>query len=83
MEGDRALADAAHEMKAVVRYSQREGRFGRDSRNDRVPAADMGTTMETNDSGNRFEPSGYMVDPPAVAAAIVDRLIAGRVLPPR
>ena len=41
----------------------------------------MGTTMDTNDSGKRLEPpSGYMVDPSAVAAAIVDRLIAGRVL---
>ena len=40
----------------------------------------MGTTTDTNDSGKRLEPSGYMVDPSAVAAAIVDRLIAGRVL---
>jgi len=80
MAADRLPADAAHEMRAVVRYSQREGRFGRESRDDRNTAADMGTTMDTNDSGKRFEPSGYMVDPSAVAAAIVDRLIAGRIL---
>ena len=83
MAADRVVADAAHEMKAVVRYSERAGRFGRDSRDDRVPVADTSTPMEINDSGKRLEPSGYMVDPRAVAAAIIDRLVAGRVLPRR
>jgi hypothetical protein len=67
-------------MKAVVRYSQRAGRFGRDSRDELVPAADTSTAMETNDPGKRLEPSGYLVDPSAVAAAIIDRLVAGRIL---
>ena len=37
--------------------------------------------METNDAGKPSESSGYMVDPTAVAAAIIDRLVAGRILP--
>ena len=28
------------------------------------------------------ETTGYLVDPSAVAAAIIDRLVAGRILPP-
>ena len=37
--------------------------------------------MESNDAGKPSQPSGYMVDPNMVAAAIIDRLIAGRILP--
>ena len=37
--------------------------------------------METNDAGKPSDTSGYMVDPSAVAAAIIDRLVAGRTLP--
>ena len=37
--------------------------------------------MDTSYAGKPNEPSGYMVDPTAVAAAIIDRLVAGRVLP--
>jgi hypothetical protein len=70
-------------MNAGVRYSERAGRFGRESRDDRVPAADTSTAMETNDAGKSLQPSGYMVDPSAVAAAIIDRLVAGGVLPRR
>ena len=37
--------------------------------------------MDTDDARKPNEPSGYMVDPSAVAAAIIDRLVAGRILP--
>jgi len=37
--------------------------------------------MESNAAGKPSQPSGYMVDPNTVAAAIIDRLIAGRILP--
>ena len=82
-------ADAAHVMEMVTRYEQqdelsetvREGRFGRDARQgDHV---DEARTDKQNDD-DRWEPLvDYVVNPDAVAAAIVDRLLAGRTLAPR
>jgi hypothetical protein len=60
------------------------GRFGRDVPGlapDDVQMADARTTMQTDDAPERVEAIGYQVDPHAVAAAIVDRLMAGRMLP--
>ena len=40
--------------------------------------------METDDDREKPPKVGYVVDPDAVAAAIVDRLLAGRTIaPPR
>jgi len=78
MDDDQAVDDAAHGMETVLRYSQRAQRFGREVRDDRPEPR---TDMETNDAGKPNETSGYMVDPSAVAAAIIDRLVAGRTLP--
>ena len=36
--------------------------------------------METDGAG--FETAGYVVDPDAVASAIISRLLAGRTIPP-
>lgn len=38
--------------------------------------------MATDDDREKPPTVGYVVDPDAVAAAIVDRLLAGRTLPP-
>ena len=81
MDSSPELADAAHAMNTAIRYIKRPGRFGREVRDDRVPTAERGTIMESNDAGKPSQPSGYMVDPSMVAAAIIDRLIAGRILP--
>jgi hypothetical protein len=36
--------------------------------------------METDDAGAHFDAAGYVIDVDAVAAAIVDRLLAGRTI---
>jgi hypothetical protein len=63
-------ADAARAMQTLIRHDTNtqmpRGRFGR---------PDV-TTVETD----RFVTLGYRIDPDAVAAAIVERLIAGRAL---
>ena len=62
------------------------GRFGRDVPGlaaDDVQMADARTTMQTDDAADRAQAVGYTVDPDAVAAAIIDRLMAGRTLPVR
>jgi hypothetical protein len=39
--------------------------------------------MQTDDALERAETVGYVIDPDAVAAAIIDRLMAGRTFPMR
>jgi hypothetical protein len=63
-------------MTTMLRYHQR-GRFGREVQGDDVQTAETRTAM-TNDE--RTETAGYAIDPDAVAAAIVDRLFAGRTI---
>jgi hypothetical protein len=69
-------------MSALLRYRQQPGRFGREIRDDRNPTADRRPSVETS-AAKPGDTTGYLVDPRAVAAAIIDRLVAGRVLPPR
>jgi hypothetical protein len=84
-----SAADAAHVMETVTRYEQhdelrepvKEGRFGRDARQDEVVD---GPQTDNHSDGDHWEPLvDYQVDPEAVAAAIVCRLLAGRSLGPR
>ena len=66
--------------------STARGRFGRDVPGvapDDVQMADARTTMQTDDALEGAENVGYVIDPDAVAAAIIDRLMAGRTLPRR
>ena len=79
-------ADAAHVMEMVTRYEQdgtsepaKEGRFGRDARlGDHIDEARTDKLTDRMD-----EPLvDYVVDPQAVAAAIVERLLAGRTFGP-
>lgn len=76
-------------MPIQTRYEQqderadpvREGRFGRlGDANDAV--ADTRTTMHAEGDDERTDTVRYRVDAGAVAAAIVDRLLAGRTLRP-
>jgi hypothetical protein len=69
MKRDRGRADAARVMTTVLSSQQRAGRFAREPDNIDAAAVDRG-----------FETAGYVVDPHAVADAIVERLIAGRTL---
>jgi hypothetical protein len=74
-------------MEMVTRYEQqdgssepvKEGRFGRDARlGDHIDEARTDKLSDRTD-----EPLvDYVVDPQAVAAAIVERLLAGRALGP-
>ena len=81
-------ADASHAMETVTRYEQRdelrepvtEGRFGRDARQGENVD---GPQTDIHSDGDQWEPLvDYQVDPDAVAAAIVNRLLAGRSLGP-
>lgn len=81
-------------MQTAIRYQQQDGRsepvsngrFGRDVRavpaTGDVPVADARTTMQTDGERERSETMSYEVDPHAVAAAILDRLLAGGTLAP-
>jgi ATP-dependent helicase YprA (DUF1998 family) len=71
MNRDSKRADAARTMTTLLRHQQRAGRFGRELRGDDV---------ETYDDREEPVSLGYVVDPDAVAAAIVERLVAGRTL---
>jgi ATP-dependent helicase YprA (DUF1998 family) len=71
MDRDSKRADAAHTMTTLLRYQQRAGRFGRELR---------GEEVETYDDRDEPVTLGYVVDADAVAAAIADRLLAGRAL---
>jgi hypothetical protein len=75
MDRDRARADAAPTMTTLLLNQQRAGRFGREIRGDE---ADSTTEADRADAPRRA--IGYVVDPDAVAAAIVERLIAGGTL---
>jgi hypothetical protein len=88
MADDPKPADAAHAMQTVTRYPLHQkaarGRFGRDVP---APATDdvqmddaRTTTMQSDQSRQGAEPLGYVIDADAVAAAIVDRLMAGGTL---
>ena len=62
------------------------GRFGRDVPGpaaEDVQMADARTTMPSDGALECAETVGYVIDPDAVAAAIIDRLMAGRTLPAR
>jgi hypothetical protein len=88
MADDPIPADAAHAMQTLTRYQRQaaRGRFGRDVPGlaaDDVQMADARTTMQTDDVPERAVAMGYLIDPDAVAAAIIDRLMAGRTLPAR
>ena len=87
MADDPKPADAAHAMQTVTRYPLHQkaarGRFGRDVpalAADDVQMADARTTMQSDESRQGAQPMGYMIDADAVAAAIVDRLMAGGTL---
>jgi hypothetical protein len=96
MDAPRTPADAAHAMKTAIRYQQQEGRlqgspgragrFGRDvpaaASRDEVQMAESRKTMKTDSAEARTGVGGYYVDPHAVAEAILNRLLAGRTLPP-
>jgi hypothetical protein len=88
MAEDPIAADGVHAMPALTRYEQdstARGRFGRDVPapvTDDVQMADARTSMQSEAEG-RFEIAGYEIDPDAVAAAILERLLAGRTLIPR
>jgi hypothetical protein len=80
MDRDPKRADAAHAMTTLLRYQQRAGRFGRAVPCEDVEKYETGTPMAKDE-----EPTltlGYVIDADAVAAAIVDRLVAGRTITP-
>jgi hypothetical protein len=77
MDHDPKPADVALAMTTLLRYQQRAGRFGRAVPSEDAPTDETGTGQET---GERTQMVSYVVDPDAVAAAIVDRLLAGRTL---
>ena len=68
-------------MTTALLYEQRVGRFGRRLAGDAPRMAD-GSSHESPGAEPRFEATSYVVDAEAVAAAIIDRLLAGRTLPP-
>jgi hypothetical protein len=71
MDAGAKPADAAHAMTTMLRDQQRAGRFGRKVR---------GAEVQTNDARERKERVDNVIDPDAVAAAIIERLVAGRTL---
>jgi hypothetical protein len=73
-------ADAAHDMTTLLRYHKRAGRFGREVRTDEGETYETRTAMATDGAREGSQTVGYVVDADAVAAAIVDRLLAGRTL---
>jgi hypothetical protein len=88
MDEARRSADAPGAMETTLRDEQqdgrsepgREGRFGRVLPTDDVPVADSRTTMDPDGEQERLDLVRYEVDPAAVAAAILERLVAGRTL---
>jgi hypothetical protein len=78
--GTRA-ADAADAMTTVIRHHKRAGRFGREIRED-APMRDAATTIETGGADAPSDAVSYVIDPDAVADAIISRLVAGRTIPP-
>ena len=88
MDEIRRSADGPHAMESTLRDEQqdgrsepgREGRFGRVLPTDDVPVGDARTTMDPDGEYERVDLVRYEVDPDAVAAAILARLVAGRTL---
>jgi hypothetical protein len=80
MNSDRTPADASHAMTTALRYHHRAGRFGREVCAHDAAEMREPTPIETKRSARDFEVKGYVVDAVAVAQAIVERLVAGRVL---
>jgi hypothetical protein len=64
-------ADDARAMTTMLRHQQRSGRFGRE-----VPHEDV-----QHYEAHEREEVDYVIDPDAVAAAILERLVAGRTFP--
>ena len=93
MSDRRTAVDLAHAMTTGLRYHTHEaldeflrraaGRFGRDVRTIACPDPEMAPlrTTEVESMRDRMEKSGYDVDPRLVAAAILERLMAGGVSP--
>ena len=74
-------------MQTVTRYQQAgsaaRGRFERDVpglATDDVQMAEARTTMRDDDAPDGPEALGYVIDPDAIAGAIIDRLMAGGTL---
>ena len=67
MSRERPAADAGVAMTTALLLQRKTGRFGRDV--EAEPAGDQPS-----------EVVGYEVDPEAVAAALLERLVAGRTL---
>jgi hypothetical protein len=69
-------ADAARAMQTLTRHDTQRlavhGRFGR--------TAPDATALQADDGPARIVALSYRIDPDAVAAAIVERLVAGRAL---
>jgi hypothetical protein len=59
-------------MTTMLTHQQRAGRFGREVRGDEI---------QQDDARERTGRVDYVIDPDAVAAAIVERLAAGRTIP--
>ena len=93
MADDPIPVDAAHAMRTLTRYQQHppdvgghdspaRGRFGREvpaPATEDVQMADARKMMQSEHGDDAFETGGYQVDPHAVADAIIDRLMAGRI----
>lgn len=67
-------------MTTVLRHHQRAGRFGREIRSEDAQMPDA-TTKDTGGADAPFDVAGYVIDPDAVAAAIIGRLVAGGTIP--
>ena len=80
MSLDGTPADAVHAMTTVLTQQQRAGRFGRAVRGEDIPADDTRSTTEQDGASEPIGTAAYVVDPNAVAAAIVERLLAGRTI---
>lgn len=77
---DRIRADAAHAMSSTTPHQHPEGRFGRELRGGEPPTPGRPAGMPPG--GDEEHPGAlrYEVDVDAVAAALVERLLAGRTI---
>ena len=70
-------------MTTVLRYHKRAGRFGREVRDDQAQTTETRPGMEADRSPSGCSgPVGYAIDADAIAAAIIDRLVAGGTIAP-
>jgi hypothetical protein len=94
MNGRRTGVDEAHAMTTGIRYSKQQdeltelllkaaGRFGREPRVIACPDPEQTQSRKTEVERmrTRLKKSGYDVDPRLVAAAILERLVAGGIAP--